>query len=94
MVGLIRYGNAHLAPERRNLMINASTKQLKYADEQEVRAMLWLVDPHETGNRHIDIDNRFHPRLETHTVIPTYSRWRMWNWSRSCSYNVIRSPWS
>ena len=62
IVGLIRYGNGHLVPGRRNLMINASTKQLKYADEQEVRAMLWLVDPHETGNRHIDVDNRFHPR--------------------------------
>ena len=24
--------------------------------------MLWLVDPHETGNRHIDLANRFHPR--------------------------------
>lgn len=43
-------------------MINVSTKQLKYANEQEVRAMLWLVDPYETGNRHIDLDNRFHPR--------------------------------
>jgi hypothetical protein len=43
-------------------MINVSTKQLKYANEQEVRAMLWLVDPHETGNRHIDLDNRFHTR--------------------------------
>jgi hypothetical protein len=62
MLGLVRYGNAHLVPGRVNLMINVSTKQLKYADEQEVRAMLWLVDPHETGNRHIDIDNRFHPR--------------------------------
>ena len=24
--------------------------------------MLWIRDPHESGNRHIDIDNRFHPR--------------------------------
>ncbi len=61
-LGLVRYGNAHLIPGRVNLMINVSTKQLKYADEQEARAMLWLVDPHETGNRHIDSDNRFHPR--------------------------------
>jgi hypothetical protein len=62
MLGLIRYGNAHLAPGRVNLMINVSTKQLKYADEEEVRAMLWLVDAHESGNRHIDPDNRYHPR--------------------------------
>lgn len=44
--GLVRYGNAHLVTGRVNLMINVSTKQLKYAHEQEVRAMLWLVDPH------------------------------------------------
>jgi hypothetical protein len=61
-LGLVRYGSAHLVPGRVNLMINVSTKQLKYANEQEVRAMLWLIDPHETGNRHIDLDNRFHPR--------------------------------
>jgi hypothetical protein len=61
-LGVVRYGSAHLVPGRVNLMINVSTKQLKYANEQEVRAMLWLVDPHETGNRHIDLDNRFHTR--------------------------------
>lgn len=61
-LGLVRYGNEHLLPGRVNLMINVSTKQLRYADEREVRAMLWLVDPRETGNRHIDRDNRFHPR--------------------------------
>jgi hypothetical protein len=51
-------------------MINVSTKQLKYANEQELRAMLWLVDPHETGNRHIDLDNRFHPRPNYSTSHP------------------------
>lgn len=61
-LGLVRYGSGHLVPGRVNLMINVSTKQLKYVDEREVRAMLWLVDPHETGNRHIDLANRFHPR--------------------------------
>ena len=33
------------------MMIDISTKRLKYAHENEVRAMLWLVDPHETGKR-------------------------------------------
>lgn len=61
-LGLMRYGNSHLVPGRVNLMINISTKQLKYADEREVRAMLWLVDPYETGNRHIDVDGRCHAR--------------------------------
>lgn len=49
MMGLIRYGADHLIPGRRNLMVNVSTKRVQFKDEKEVRAMLWIVDPHETG---------------------------------------------
>lgn len=38
------------------------TKQLKYADEQEVRAFLWIIDPHAGINRHFDIGNLAHMR--------------------------------
>jgi hypothetical protein len=33
-----------------------------YADEQEVRAILWIIDPYAGINRHFDIDNRVHTR--------------------------------
>jgi hypothetical protein len=61
-LGLVQYGDKHIPPGRRNLIMNIGTKRERYKDEKEVRAMLWLVDPHETGNRNIDSDNRPHPR--------------------------------
>ena len=39
-----------------------TTKRLPYADEQEVRAILWIIDPYAGINRHFDIDNRVHTR--------------------------------
>lgn len=58
-LGLVQYGDKHIPPGRRNLIANIGTKREKYRQENEVRAMLWILDPHETGNRHIDPDNRF-----------------------------------
>jgi hypothetical protein len=77
MMGLIRYGADHLIPGRRNLMVNVSTKRVQFKGEKEVRAMLWIVDPHETGNRHIDIDNRCHPRPIYPTSNPEFVRRRV-----------------
>jgi len=45
-----------------NLFRFVTTKRLEYADEQEVRAILWIINPHAGINRHIDIDNRVHTR--------------------------------
>ncbi len=61
-LGLVQYGDKHIPPGRRNLIMNIGTKREKYKDEREVRAMLWIVDPHETGNRNIDPNNRAHAR--------------------------------
>lgn len=58
MLGLVRYGAEHLT--RWNLMQFISTKQKQYEHEKEVRAMLWIRDPNESGNRHIDRDNCIH----------------------------------
>jgi hypothetical protein len=33
-----------------------TTKRLPYADEQEVRAILWIIDPYAGINRHFDIE--------------------------------------
>lgn len=59
-LGLVRYGSKHLTGW--NTLRFITTKRIKYADEREVRAFLWITDPHAGINRHLDIDNRAHPR--------------------------------
>ena len=59
-LGIVRYGSKHLTGW--NTLRFITTKRMKYADEQEVRAFLWITDPYAGINRHIDIDNRAHPR--------------------------------
>jgi len=60
-VGLVRYGSEHLIDQRWNLFRLITTKRLQYAEEREVRAFLWIMDPNAGINRHIDADNRLHP---------------------------------
>ena len=60
-IGLARYGATHLLGQRYNLFRLITTKRIQYADEREVRAFLWIIDPQGGGNRHIDADNRIHP---------------------------------
>jgi len=59
-IGLVRYGSAHM--EGWNLFRFITHKRPKYAGEQEVRAWLWIMDPHASGSRHLDADNRVYPR--------------------------------
>ncbi|SRR6266446_113115 len=59
-LGLVRYGSKHMTGW--NLFRFITTKRMEYADEQEVRAWLWIMDPHAGGNRHFDSDNRAHTR--------------------------------
>ena len=93
MLGQVRYGTKHLADyPRRNLMVNISTKQKKYEHEKEVRAMLWLPDPTDGCNRHIDLDNRYHPRPIYPTKNPT-GVWRDLDIQRLVS-QVIVSPFA
>lgn len=58
MVGLIRYGSAHLAGW--NVIRFVTTKRKKYSLEREVRAMIWLTDTGDGMNRHFDLANRAH----------------------------------
>jgi hypothetical protein len=58
-LGLVWYGDKHLNGEY-NLLRFIMTKREKYKDDQEVRAMLWIRDPHATINRHWDAENRPH----------------------------------
>ena len=59
-LGLVRYGWRHLTGW--NLLRFITTKRIKYGDEREVRALLWIIDPYAGINRHFDIDNRAHSR--------------------------------
>jgi hypothetical protein len=70
-LGLVQYGDAHIPKGARNLIANIGTKRERYRDEKEVRAMLWVINPHETGNRNIDPDKRFLPRPMYPTDSPT-----------------------
>jgi hypothetical protein len=54
-LGLVWYGDKHLNGEY-NLLRFIMTKREEYKDEQEVRAMLWIRDPHATINRHWDTE--------------------------------------
>lgn len=60
MVGLIRYGSAHLTGW--NVIRFVTTKREKYSQEREVRAMIWLTDTGDGMNRHFDLTNRAHDR--------------------------------
>jgi hypothetical protein len=59
-LGLVRYGSRHMTGW--NLFRFITTKRLEFADELEVRAFLWIMDPHAGINRHIDIDKWVHDR--------------------------------
>lgn len=60
-LGQVRYGGASEMTGY-NTVRFVTTKRPEYADEQEVRAILWIIDPYAGINRHIDIDNRVHAR--------------------------------
>lgn len=60
MVGLIRYGTAHLTGW--NVIRFMTTKRQEFAFEREVRAMVWVTDTTDSMNRHFDITNRPHDR--------------------------------
>ena len=59
-LGLARYGAQR--NERWNLFRFVYHKKIEYEHEQEVRALLWITDPHVAINRHFDADNRVYPR--------------------------------
>jgi hypothetical protein len=60
-MGLVRYDSSYMI--RANVLSYITNKRAKYADEQEVRAFLWILDPNRGGNRHIDAEGRVHPHV-------------------------------
>lgn len=59
-LGLVRYGMKHLT--RYNTMMFITTKREEFANDREVRAMLWIRDDYAGINRHYDINNFPHSR--------------------------------
>src|SRR5690242_16805001 len=59
-LGLVRYGSKHLTGW--NLLRFISTKRQQYADDREVRAVIWIPDQLAGGNRHFDDSNIAHHR--------------------------------
>ncbi len=54
-LGLVRYGSKHLTGW--NTMRFITTKREQFADEREVRALLWIRDEYAGINRHFDENN-------------------------------------
>jgi hypothetical protein len=59
-IGAVRYGPHSML--RENVITFITTKHSRYAEEREIRAFLWIPDPHAGINRHIDADNQIYPR--------------------------------
>lgn len=59
-LGIVRYGSKHLTGW--NVLRFISTKREKFAYEKEVRALLWVPDEFDSGNRHFDENNFPHDR--------------------------------
>jgi hypothetical protein len=94
-LGLVRYGTEHLKSTFNTLEF-ITTKQLKYADDREVRAWLTVYHPFEGGNRHIDLDNSVRPRPlavnPRHPWIPDCKRRRID--LRALVTGIVISPWT
>jgi hypothetical protein len=94
-LGRVQYGSDHLT-DRFNGMEFIFTKQLKYAPDCEVRALITSYDPLESGNRHFDLNNSPHPRPlpmnPRNPWVPDSKRRRIA--LRSLITDVVISPWA
>jgi hypothetical protein len=93
-VGLVQYGIKHLTGF--NTLQFIATKRQKYKDECEVRALLNVIDPIESGNRHIDENNVPHrkplPSNPRHAWVPDCKRRRVD--LKALLTGVVISPWA
>lgn len=91
-IGRVRYGSQHLIGRTANLFRYITTKRREYAQEQEVRAFLWIPDPLALGNRHIDGEDRLHPLPLTPPNVSRGERRRVD--LDSLVTSVVVSPWA
>jgi len=94
-LGRVQYGSDHLT-DRFNALEFITTKELRYAPDCEVRALITSYDPLGTGNRHIDLNNYPHPRPlpinPRNSWVPDSKRRRID--LRKLITDVVISPWA
>ena len=94
-LGRVQYGRDSLT-DRFNGMEFIFTKELKYAPDREVRALITSYDPLGSGDRHFDVNNYPHPRpLPTNprnSWVPDSKRRRID--LRTLITDVVISPWA
>jgi hypothetical protein len=93
-IGQIRYGAQHLLGKTANIFRYVTTKRNKYAHEQEIRAFLWVPDPHAGINRHVDGENRVHPLPLTAPPAHVLKGERRKVDLESLVTSIVVSPWA
>jgi hypothetical protein len=91
-LGLVRYGSQDLTGW--NALRFVTTKRTRYAGEQEVRALLWLIDQVTETNRHFDASNRAHPHPLTPPPDSVLKGQRRRVALRTLMTEVIINPWA
>jgi len=91
-IGLVRYGAGHM--EGWNLFRFITHKRIEYADDREVRAWLWIIEPHASGCRHIDINNQVHTRPLTPPPDSVVKGHRRRVDLQSLLTGIVVSPWA
>lgn len=91
-LGLVRYGSKHLTGWNTQRFI--TTKKEQYAQEKEVRALLWVPDELAGTNRHFDENNVAHPRplTEPPQRVPKGLRRRIH--LNALLTEIVVSPWA
>lgn len=77
-----------------NLFRFITHKRIEFAEDREVRAWLWIIEPHASGSRHIDIDNRIHPRPLTPPPDNVLKRHRRKVNLGALVTGIVVSPWA
>jgi hypothetical protein len=94
-LGQVQYGRDHLT-DRFNGMEFIYTKQLKYAPDCEIRALITSYDPLGSGGRHFDLNNYPHsrplPMNPRNPWVPDSKRRRID--LRTLITGVVISPWA
>jgi hypothetical protein len=91
-LGLVRYGPQGM--KGWNLFRFVFTKRAEFADENEVRALLWIIDPLTGNDRHIDDDNRMYPRPLTLPPDRVLDGHRRKVDLRALVTQIVVSPWA
>lgn len=91
-LGLVRYGPQGMSGW--NLFRFVFTKRAEFADENEVRALLWIIDPLAGNDRHIDDDNRVYPRPLTPPPDRVLDGHRRKVDLRALVTQIVVSPWA